>query len=336
MRFADYYWGLLFLLIPLAWHLKSKQKFPTMPHPDIFIHLKNRGQLVKMKILIQRIMRVAAISILILAIMRPQRTSISDKMNRYGVDIMVCFDVSGSMAAEDFKPNRIDAAKKVLVDFIRKRSNDRMGLIVFGSQSYIQCPLTGDHNTLLYFIDNIYLGIAEDGTAIGMALANAARRLKDSQAKTKLILLITDGDNNAGAIDPETAARLAATYNIKIYVIGIGSPEGAPIPVGRDPFGRKVYARNPDGSLFLTKLNAEGLKKISQTTGGDYYIASDEGALVEIFSKIDKMEKTKFESRQPRIYDEKFRNLIILALTILLAEYLIVKFYIKPFPSQML
>jgi Ca-activated chloride channel family protein len=276
-------------------------------------------------------LRLAAIVLLVFAIMRPQRGFLFDNSNRYGVDAMVAIDVSSSMTAEDFSPNRLAVAKQVLADFINGRPNDRIGLIVFGSQSYVQSPLTIDHRTLLSFLADVQIGLAEDGTAIGMALANAVRRLKDSQAKSKLIFLLTDGDNNAGAVDPDTAAKLAATYGIKIFPIGIGDSKGAPIPMV-DQFGNKGYGRNLDGSLFLTKMNTEGLRKIAEVTGGEYYLASDANKLRAIFRELDAMAKSKFEGKAQFVFDERYGWFAWLALFLLLTEFALSRFWTRSLP----
>ncbi|HTY13321.1 MAG TPA: VWA domain-containing protein [Candidatus Omnitrophota bacterium] len=319
MRFASWYLLILFALLPYLYRQWERRKPAALPHPDAGKKLNGEVRVPAWKLRFPIVLRLAALCFLVIALMRPQQGFMADTSNRYGVDIMVCQDVSSSMTAEDFQPNRISAALQVLSDFIGSRPNDRIGLIVFGSESYLQCPLTTDHRTLLSLLSDVKVGMAEDGTAIGMALANAVKRLKDSSAKNKLIFLLTDGDNNAGAIDPETAAKLAATYGIRIYAIGIGNPQGAPIPV-IDPFGRKTYAANPDGTLFLTKMNAEGLKKIADITSGGYYMASDNGKLSAIFSEIDRLEKSKFEAKSPFVYDERYSTFALTALLLLLAE----------------
>jgi Ca-activated chloride channel family protein len=274
------------------------------------------------------VLRLSALILLVLALARPQASFIFDNANRYGIDIMVAMDVSSSMTAEDFVPNRIAVAKNLLADFIRSRPNDRIGLIVFGAESYLQAPLTTDHRTVLSFLDDVRVGMAEDGTAIGMALANGVKRLKDSQAKSKIILLLTDGDNNAGAVDPDTAAKLAATYDIKIYAIGIGDPKGAPIPMV-DQFGNKTYAYNPDGTPFLTKMNVEGLKRLAATTNGGYYLATDGGKLRSIFQQIDQLEKSKFDAKKQFVFDEKFPLFALPALLLLLLEFGLVKYWVR-------
>lgn len=309
----------------------ASSKPATLPHPDLLVNITQPGNFARIKLFIPRGLRMLAVVLLIFALMRPQHGYLSDVSNRWGVDIMVALDISSSMTAEDFSPNRVTVAKKVLADFIGGRTSDRIGLVVFGSQSYLQCPLTGDHRTLLSFLDNVQVGLAEDGTAIGMALASAVKSLKSSQARSKLIFLLTDGDNNSGAVDPGTAAKLAATYGIKIYAIGIGNPAGAPIPV-IDPFGRKDYARNPDGSVFLTRLNADGLRKIAEVSGGSYYVASDAGKLSRIFHEIDRMEKSRFNAKTPYIFDEKYALFALPALLLLLLEFFVTRLWVRSLP----
>jgi Ca-activated chloride channel family protein len=331
VQFANWYWLLLLLFLPYLYRRMSREKPATLPHPDLVWRIKDDGAQAKLKQRLPLYLRFAVLGLLIIALARPQVGFLFDNQNRRGVDIMVALDVSSSMTAADLVPNRITAAKNVLADFIRGRPNDRIGLIVFGSQSYLQAPLTLDHGTLLSFLDDVNVGLAEDGTAIGLALANAVKRLKDSQAKSKVILLLTDGDNNAGAVDPDTAAKLAAAFGIKIYAIGLGDPRGAPIPV-IDQFGRKTFAGNPDGTLFLTKMNAEGLKKIAEATGGASFLASDGGKLRAIFQQIDQLEKTKFDAKDQVFFDEKFATFAFPALVLLLAEMLLVKFWVRPLP----
>lgn len=328
MHFATPYWSILLLALLYLWKLKARQKPAAIPHPDIIHKLGDGGKRARFKVMLPKVLRMAAMILLVMALMRPQAGFVADTQNKNGVDIMVALDVSSSMTAEDLRPNRISVAKRVLKDFINLRQNDRIGLIVFGSQSYLQCPLTNDHKTLLSFLKYVKIGMAEDGTAIGMAIANAVKRLRDSQAKTRLILLLTDGDNNAGAIDPSTAAKLAATYNIKIYAIGIGNPDGAPIAV-IDPLGRKVYLRNPDGSLHRAKMNTEGLKKISQITDGGYFLASDVNKFAEVMKRIDQMEKTRFGSKMPLVFDERYMIFAFSAFILLLVEFLVIKFYLR-------
>jgi Ca-activated chloride channel family protein len=224
------------------------------------------------------------------------------------------------MRAEDFKPqNRIDAAKQVIKKFIKGRKNDRLGLVVFASQSFTQCPLTLDYGALLNFLDQVHIGMIEDGTAIGMGLVNCVNRLKDSKAKSKVVILLTDGVNNRGKIDPITAARIAEAMDIKVYTIGVGKEGGAPIPIDHPIFG-KIYARNPDGSLIMTQIDEETLKTIANITGGRYFRATNERKLAQIYEDIGKMEKTKIKVKEYMKYKELFGYFLFPATLLLLAE----------------
>ena len=240
-------------------------------------------------------LRVAALVIITAALARPQIEKGYETVESEGIDIMLALDISGSMRAEDFKPkNRLNVAKQVVADFVTGIANDRVGLVVFASKSFTKCPLTLDHGVLSSMLADVEIGMIDDGTAIGLALANCVARLDDSRAESKIIILLTDGENNTGEIDPLTGASLADAAGIKTYTIGVGKEGGAPVPVP-DRYGRMQYARNRDGSLMLTKLDEDTLKEIARITGGRYYRATDERALDEIYRQILEMEKTAFE-----------------------------------------
>jgi Ca-activated chloride channel family protein len=329
----QYFWFILLLLgLPFLYRFVTTRKPVSLPHPDLFTKLKSTLPDIKIKTMLPLYLRLAALILLILALMRPQHGYVADTSNRNGADIMVALDVSTSMNAEDFRPNRISAAKEVLAGFIKGRPQDRIGLVVFAGKSYLQCPLTTDHYTVLNYLDQVNTGMIEDSTAIGMALATCVNRLKDSEAKTRIILLLTDGGNNAGEIDPETAARMAQALGIKIYSVGIGDPKGTPLKIKDPRGGWSVYARNPDGSLFLTKMNEAGLRRISDLSEGGYFMAGDEGKLKEIFSRIDKMEKTKFKARDIFIFDEHFAWFAWPALLLLILEWSYRRFYLRRLP----
>jgi Ca-activated chloride channel family protein len=241
-----------------------------------------------------------------------------------GIDIMLALDISGSMRAEDFKPqNRIYVAKQVVGDFVSRVSTDRVGLVAFAGKSFTRCPLTLDYGILKSLLADLDVGMVEDGTAIGLALANSVARLKDSEAKSKIIILLTDGVNNRGEIDPPTGAQLAAAAGIRVYTIGVGKVGGAPVPVVTQD-GRKVYARNPDGSLYMTELDEDTLKDIAERTGGKYYRATDEQALDEIYQRILEMEKTAFLVKSFRHRKEVAKYLLPAGLAVLLLEVLLV------------
>lgn len=233
------------------------------------------------------VLRMLAIGLLILALARPQ-TSLSRKdISIKGIDIVMAMDISGSMLAEDFKPNRLEAAKDVAIDFISGRPNDRVGLVVFAGESFTQCPLTTDHSVLKNLFEDIQSGMIEDGTAIGDGLANALNRLKNSKAISKVVILLTDGVNNSGSIDPGTAAEIAKMFGIRVYTIGVGSHGKAPYPF-KTPFGIKY--QNVD-----VKIDEGLLQNISEMTDGKYFRATNKDKLREIYSEIDKLEKSKID-----------------------------------------
>ena len=265
------------------------------------------------------VLRIAAIALFFVAFARPRLGTEVRQINSKGVDIMLALDISSSMQAEDFKPhNRLFVAKEEIKKFVSKRVNDRIGLVVFSRHSFTQCPLTVDYGVLLRFVDQVDFGAIEDGTAIGMAIANCVNRLRESDAKSKIIILLTDGENNAGEIDPITAAGLAAAFNIKIYTIGAGRPGNAMYPVD-DPLFGKRYVYQP------TKINEESLKEIAKVTNGRYFRARSEKELEQTYTEIDQMEKTEIQVSASIQYRELFHyftvaGLILLALEVILAN----------------
>ena len=265
------------------------------------------------------VLRLLAVASLIVAFARPRSGTEIQEVTSEGVDIMLCLDVSSSMQAEDFKPNnRLYVAKEEIKKFVKKRVNDRIGLVVFARHSFTQCPLTVDYDILLRYIDEVDFGVIDDGTAIGMAIANAVNRLRDSEAKSKVIILLTDGVNNAGEIDPVTAAGLAAAFDIKIYTIAAGKPGNAMYPVN-DPLFGKRYVYQP------TQIDEETLKQIAETTHGRYFRARSGEELDKIYSEIDQLEKTEIEVSKSIQYTELFQwftyaGLLLLALEMILAN----------------
>lgn len=256
-------------------------------------------------------LRVLALALVVIAIARPQSGSASREITSEGIDIVLVLDVSGSMKAEDFKPNnRLYVAKEVIRDFVEGRTNDRIGLVVFSGQTFTQCPLTLDYDVLLGFLDQIDFGMIEDGTAIGMALANAVNRLRDSEAKSKIIILLTDGVNNRGQIEPLTAAEIAHTMGIKVYTIGAGKPGNALYPVEDPVFGKRyVYIPN--------EIDEEVLEGIADRTGGRYYRAQSEQMLERIYKEISLLEKTEVKIKEYVQYRELFSYLAAGALGML-------------------
>jgi Ca-activated chloride channel family protein len=264
--------------------------------------------------------RIAALALLVVAFARPQLVEKEQEILTEGIDIMLALDISGSMQAEDFKPqNRLVVAKQVISEFLDLVRNDRVGLVVFAGQSFTQCPLTLDYDVLRTLLERVETGMIEDGTAVGTALVNGVNRLKDSAAKSKVVILLTDGENNAGKIDPETAAKVAQALGVRVYTIGVGKQGGAPIPVQHPVYG-KIYARNPDGSLLLTKIDEKSLKNIADVTGGQYFRATDEQALAKIYAEILELERTRFQVKQFERVEERFRLAAVPAIFLLVLE----------------
>jgi Ca-activated chloride channel family protein len=262
-----------------------------------------------------------ALALFIIALARPQLGRVTTRVQATGVDIMLVLDVSRSMLAEDFtignsRANRIDAVKIVTEQFIRQRPNDRIGIVAFAGRPYLVSPLTLDHDWLIRNLERLRIGLVEDGTAIGSAIASAANRLKDKEAKTKLIVLLTDGDNNAGKVQPLTAAEAAKALGIRIYTIGAGTEGEAPFPL-QNAFGRTVY-RN-----VLVKFDEKTLSEIATITNGQYFRATDTDSLRKIFSEIDKMEKTKVEVERTAQYRDLFQYVLIPGIACLLLEILL-------------
>ena len=265
------------------------------------------------------LLRWAALVLIIIALARPQKVSQEKEVSTEGIDIMLALDISTSMLAEDFKPkNRIEAAKVVATEFIQGRTSDQIGLVVFAGQSFTQCPLTLDYNLLEQLLSKVKVelvtgGTIEDGTAIGMAIANGVNRLRNSKAKSRVLILLTDGQNNRGEIDPLTAAAAAKALGIRIYTIGVGTRGYAPYPM-RDPWGNVVYQQ------MAVDIDETLLGKIADQTGGQYFRATDEQALRRVYQEIDRLEKSKIRVHQYRQREELFAKYLLLAFGLLLVE----------------
>ena len=264
---------------------------------------------------IPMILRTVALSMIIVAIARPRSSTQMDKIDTEGIDIVLAMDVSTSMLARDFTPDRISAAKDIAIEFISQRPSDRMGIVVFAGESYTQCPLTTDRATLINLMKEIETGLIEDGTAIGNGLATAVARMQNSDAKSRVVILLTDGVNNSGEITPQTAADIAKTYGIRVYTIGVGANGTAPYPV-MTPWG--VQMQNVE-----VEIDENLLKNIAETTGGRYFRATDNTKLSEIYSEINKLEKARTTIDSFPIYKELFTGFALIALACLLLEVLI-------------
>ncbi|OQA17096.1 MAG: von Willebrand factor type A domain protein [bacterium ADurb.Bin363] len=322
MTFSNPEYLLLLLIIPLLigyYFFQSQKKRGTIRFSSLTI-LRHIGpspwQKTRHSLLV---LRLLALILIITGLARPQFGRTYEDILTQGIDIILAVDLSASMYAEDLKPNRLEVARKVVEEFIKGRLNDRIGLVVFAGIAYSLCPPTLDYNVLQEFLDKLEIGMAEDGTAIGMGIVSSVNRLKDSKAKSKIIILLTDGENNLGEVDPITAAKIAQALGIKIYTIGVGQEGGAPIPIDSGFWGRR-YARNADGSILLTHLDEECLKKIADITGGRYFRAIDEEKLRNIYKIIGEMEKTDFKSRHYTKYRELFMNPVLIAFFLILFE----------------
>jgi Ca-activated chloride channel family protein len=259
------------------------------------------------------ILRMAVVSLIVVVLARPQSSNQWEQVTTEGIDIVMCMDVSGSMRAMDFKPNRLEASKSVGIEFVHARQNDRFGLVVFAGESFTQCPMTTDRAVVINFLKEIDFGVIEDGTAIGMGLATAVNRIKESKAKSKVIILLTDGVNNRGDVGPVTAAELAAGFGIRVYTIGVGSMGNAPIPV-QDMFGRTITQSMP------VEIDEEVLQAIATTTDGTYFRATNNNKLREIYQEIDALEKTRLDVKQFNKKKEEYFPFLLAAMLILLAE----------------
>lgn len=260
------------------------------------------------------VFRTFAIGLLIIAFARPQSTASWEDMTTEGIDIVLTMDISGSMLAQDLTPDRLEASKKVAMDFIAGRPNDRMGLVIFSGESFTQCPLTTDHQVLQNLFKDVKSGMVEDGTAIGMGLATAVNRLKESEAKSKVVILLTDGVNNQGSIAPMTAAEIAQQFDVRVYTIGVGTQGYAPYPF-KTPFGTTVYQD------VEVKIDEQTLQDIASATNGKYFRATSNEALQEIYKEIDKMERSKIEVKEYHKKKEEFLIFALLALVLLLLEF---------------
>jgi len=317
---------LLLLIIPvIVWYIFKHQKISASIQLST---LKGIGtKHFTYKHILRHVMfafRMVAFALLIIALARPQSTLNWKNEKTEGIDIVLALDISSSMLARDFEPDRLEASKDLAIQFINGRKNDRIGLVVFSGESFTQCPLTTDHNVLINLFRDIESGIIEDGTAIGMGLATAVNRLKDSKSPGKVIILLTDGVNNAGTIAPITAAELAQTFGIKVYTIGVGSMGQAPYPVNT-PYG--VQLRN-----MPVEIDEELLENIAQSTGGKYFRATNNDKLQQIYEEIDQMEKIEIEVKEYSRKKEEFLLFVLIASALLLVEIVLRNTVLRQIP----
>ena len=292
LSFRNPYYLLLWALIPLLYFILKKyytQKIDTinLPESSSLLKFKKNWRVTLLPYLF--IFRLLAFLLFILALARPQLALQEEKVNAEGIDIMLTVDLSSSMLAQDFKPDRLEVCKRVAAQFIDKRKYDRLGLVSFSGEAFTPCPLTSDHDILKEYLANLQCGLLEDGTAIGMGLGTAVNRIKDSDAKSKVVILLTDGVNNAGYLKPITAAEIAVKYNVKVYTIGVGTSGAALTPVSRRSDGEYIFG------LAQVEIDEPLLREMATLTGGKYYRATNERSLENIYAEIDKLEKTTLE-----------------------------------------
>lgn len=272
------------------------------------------------------VLRCAAVAMLAVALARPQSAEHGTKSNTEGIDIVLAIDVSGSMLARDFKPDRMGAARQMAGEFIADRTGDRIGIVAFAAEAYTQCPLTTDQGTLQTLLGRIRSGVIDDsGTAIGNGLATAINRLRESEAKSKVVILLTDGDNNSGQIAPVTAAEIAREQGIKVYTIGVGSRGTAPYPA-RDVFGNVSFVN------VKVEFNEDALREMAHLTGGEYFRATDNETLRRIYERINQLEKSKVEISEFTTYTEEFAPWALAGLLLLVAEFLLRTLLLKRLP----
>lgn len=326
--FFEYKYVLWFLALPLLLALRYlwvelRGRRPHLRVPGLAPWLAGGGTVLSVLRHLPFILQEVAVCLMIVALARPRSSREMEKIDTEGIDIVFAIDVSTSMLARDFKPDRISAAKDIAVEFISQRPTDRMGIVVFAGESYTQCPLTTDRATLINLMKDVETGIIDDGTAIGNGLATAVARMKDSDAKSRVVILLTDGVNNRGEIAPETAAEIAATYGVRVYTIGVGADGMAPYPV-TTPFGVQLQQ-------MKVEIDEDLMRQIASVTGGRYFRATDNTKLAEIYSEIGKMEKSRTTVDSFPVYKELFPFFLRLAL-LAVAAGLLLRLLIRRLP----
>ncbi len=323
----EFFWLFLVLPIVIAWYFwKRKKQSATLKISSVKGFKGTTSILPKLKPILF-VLRVLALSAMIVALARPQSTDVTNKTRTTsGIDIVMAIDVSGSMLAKDLKPNRMEALKRVASEFVKERPNDRIGLVVYAAESYTKTPVTSDKAVVLEALKGVkYDNVLQDGTGIGVGLATAVNRLKDSKAKSKVVILLTDGVNNAGFIDPRMASEIAKEYGIKVYTIGIGTNGMAEFPYAIAPNGQFLFR------MMQVEIDEKLMKEIAATTDGKYFRATSNKSLENIYNEINKLEKTEIEEMRYFNYDEKYRPLVFLALGLLVLEILLRKTIFRSF-----
>jgi len=325
--YPQFLWLLLIIPFLIFWNFtrhKNKQSTLILSSLEGLPKINGKGRGKYLPVLFW--LRMASLAFIIIALARPQTQQVNERIDSEGIDIVMSIDISGSMLAEDFKPNRLEAAKKVAEEFIAERITDRIGLVIFSGESFTQTPLTTDKNILLYQLENIESGQLKDGTAIGMGLATAVNRLRESKASSKVIILLTDGVNNSGLIDPITALEIAKRFKTRVYTIGVGSKGTAPYPMPTANGG--IVMKN-----MPVQIDEALLRKIATETGGQYFRATDNSTLRKIYKQIDTMERSEVEIASFKRYSEKFFPFAFIAIVFLFLELMLRFGYLRSFPS---
>lgn len=316
VTFADpmYLAGLALIPVLVVWYIRRRRVITSHYAYSTLLPFANLKPTLRERLRhLPFVFRMIVLALLMVALARPQTTSRGENIYSEGIDIALLLDISGSMLAEDLQPNRVEAAKEVAQNFIDGRKNDRIGLVIFSGQSFTQCPMTLDYRVLKNLLRQVKPGMVEDGTAIGMAIAQGVNRLKDSKAKSKVMILLTDGVNNRGEIDPITAAQIAQTFAIRIYTIGVGTQGEAPYPV-MTPFGKR-YQNIP------ADVDEKALQQIAEITNGQYFRATNNRTLKQVYAEIDRLEKTRIEVKAYRSYTELFDGWALAGCIALLLEF---------------
>ena len=319
IEFASSYflYGLIIIPLLIVWYIflgRKHQAYVKFSDTGFFKGMPKSWRIYARHILF--VIDICALALLIIALARPQSSSKNQKINVEGIDIVLTIDLSSSMLALDLKPDRLEAAKDISAEFVKGRPEDRMGLVVFASETFTQVPLTTDHGMLLNMMKDLKCGMLEDGTAIGDGLASSVSRLKDSEAISKVVILLTDGDNNAGSIDPATAAEMAKLFGVRVYTIGVGTRGTAPYPV-QTPFGGIQYQQ------IQVTINEPLLQQIADETGGKYYRATSNEKLEQIYEEIDQLERSKIEINEFTRIHEEFLPFVLMGLALLLLGFIL-------------
>ncbi len=327
IEFANPYFLYLLLLIPLLviWYVRKHKSYNAALRISDLSWLEKVKQNWRVKLRhVPFVLRMLALALMITAFARPQSSTKQRNVDIKGIDVVMTLDISSSMLAEDFKPNRLEAAKELAWDFVEGRPNDRIGLVVFSGESFTQCPLTTDHRVIYNLMEDIESGMIEDGTAIGDGLATSVNRLKDSKSVSKIIILLTDGVNNKGSLDPRSAAEIAQLHGIRVYTVGVGSRGTAPYPV-QGMFGTRYQQME-------VEIDEALLQEMADMTGGQYFRATDKDKLQEVYQEIDRLERSKIDVTEFQEKAEEFLPLLLLAFGLLALEFLLRNTILKTIP----